>query len=815
MAYEFNENKKVIVIAHPSKKRHYLGLKAKNPYLDMEVMTLDELKGMFDYQHDDRALVFVLQQKEGYGYKVANEILTAISSRHYERGVESKKFDELRNRLIKDGLLFKLPYPEKTFEGADILVSGYFTEDETIKEYLGNVILIHDEVEQNDSPMTTYMKFTDIYEELHYVFNQIAADLDQGTPIENIYIYGVNNDYTSLLKQFSKYYGFTVDVEVPCRLFDTNIYRLFRAEYLENDLETAILKIREAYKDNKDADSIEKFARVFESTFKSNKDKTVSIFDEIAKQKTKHTPSKKNVIKVLPEAVCDDNAHLYFVNFAMGTYPKAPSEGGYFSDEEKERIGLDTAKSISRRDQGIIEHALRSKSLKLITFAAETFGTAKFECAFKDKYNMTAIENPHSSVEYAKDKGAFLCANLQDSKRNYLEEDSRRKVYEGITNIEENYPNYDNSFNGKKTGRKTSKSHSYSSLKTYRQCPFKYLYTTILKLDAFEDNFGASIGNVFHGVFEQYYKDQTIDFDTAFENSFKMEQGLIPNPGNIHDEEKKEFTPKEKAIVENLKEYCKIAFDFQCKYEKYLQNPRYFPEESFEINLDNGVKVIGRYDKITEFEYNNKKYCFIIDYKTNDESFDEKLFRNFGLSLQLPVYAMAITRGETIASDSTLAGLFISPLLNVSLENKGETDISVQDQENLKLKGVFLNDANLFNGIDPMMEDKKGAYAGSYIQGLRISKKDGVLTSSAEFKNHKTLDELKELGDLAENYIKTFDEKIGQSDFRIDPLVIKGKSNACEYCKFHDVCYVDKRKIKVVSPNGEAVKEEEGENGEF
>jgi hypothetical protein len=93
--------------------------------------------------------------------------------------------------------------------------------------------------------------------------------------------------------------------------------------------------MREKYPDSKDADTIERFAREFAVVFEKDPAKTLSIYDDIAKDKSPYDYRFRNGVNVLEEPVCPLVGHLYCVNFSMGTYPSVTDESGLFSDEEK------------------------------------------------------------------------------------------------------------------------------------------------------------------------------------------------------------------------------------------------------------------------------------------------------------------------------------------------------------------------------------------------------------------------------------------------------------------------------------------------
>ena len=798
MSYSFNPNVKNIVIAHPSRKDFYLRKKAEDPYLDLVVMTLPEMKALFDYNYDDRALRFLLGK--GYKYLVAKDLLTAFCAPDFDKGLEVKKYADLRDELIKENLLFKAAYPERTFMGANIIVSGYYREAQTvIFKYLRNVpgmLQTSFELEDYKDPKENSLnKFVDPYEELHFVYNKIAYDIEVNeTPVSDIYVYGLNANYLPLINEFNKMYGFTIDLRLRERLFDKPVYKHFKEIYSEKGLEDAIASMREEFPDSKDADTIERFAREFAMVFEENPAKTLSIYDDIAKEKAPYKAKLKNVIRVLDEPVCPLNGHLYCVNFAMGTYPSVSNESGLFSDEERARIGLETSKDKSLNDSERIEKLLQNKNLQLITFFELGFEDEHFPSGFAEKYDLPKINNPvaedeNGPYEYAHDKGAFLYAALEDEYQNYLQDDKRRLPYKDISALK-GYRSYDYRFTGTKAGRDSSRKYSASGLTVYRSCPFKYLMGNVIYADESPSNFGQKIGRIFHKVLELYHTDKEFKFDEAYDLAIAYEEGSIADPKANPHEVKVSFTPKEKAFLKNLRKYCKQSLEFEKKYEALLQNPSFEAEGGFKIDID-GISVTGRYDKVITFDYEGDKLRFIIDYKTGDDSFDERIFRShYGLSLQLPIYALAVENNKASLGNAKIAGLFISPILSYGLENSGGGSMDESDQESLKLKGLFLNHPKFLASLGL---GEKGN--NDFIDGCKITSKG--ISSSAQFPKAKSEAEFKDIAERAKEIVKESDEQIMKGNFEIKPTVTKNPgTDACQYCPFHDVCFIDKKTIR-------------------
>ena len=795
MPYLFSPKTKNIVIAHPSRKDFYLRKKVENPYLDIEVMTLPEMKALFDYNYDDRALRFLLGKD--IPYLVAKDLLKAFAAPHFENGEEVKKYADLREELIKERLLFKTAYPERTFIGSHILISGYYREASIVSEYLGSLsgkMEIDYEFEGYKDPSENAVnRFIDPYEELHFLYNKIAYDIDVNkTPLSNIYVYGLTADYVPLINEFNKMYGITIGIRLQERLYDMVVYKDFREAYLDKGLEEAIALIREKYPELKDVDTIERFARGFAVVFENSPAKTVSIYDEIAKEKKPYEGKYKNLIQVLDEPVCPLDGHLYCVNFAMGQYPTVANESGFFSDKEKKLIGLDTSKDLSLNESERVDKLLHNTNLKLITFFELGFEEHHFLSGFAEKYQMKVVDSPvaedeNGPYEYAHDKGGFLFAALEDEYQNYLQDDKRRSAYKEAVDAS-NYRTYKPSFKGTKPLRDKKRKYSASSLSNYRSCPFRYLMSNIVSADDSPSNFASRIGNVFHKTLEMYHKEKDFDFDKAYSEAMEIEQGLLKDPSDI-DESKVPFTPKEKAIVENLRKYCKKSLEFQKKYEANLKDPNFMAEGWFNIDLG-GPKVTGRYDKVVSFGKEDNRRCFIIDYKTGSTSFDEALFRNeHGLSLQLPLYAFALENDKAAFDNAKIGGLFISPVLPYDLKNDKGTPMDEADQKELRLKGVFLNDPEFLRSVEPGLDG-----ASELFDGCKLNN-NGSLTSQAEFPKFKSDEEFHEIALRAKQIVLESDDSIMKGNFEIKPTVIKGRIDACEYCPFHDVCFVDKKKI--------------------
>lgn len=112
------------------------------------------------------------------------------------------------------------------------------------------------------------------------------------------------------------------------------------------------------------------------------------------------------------------------------------------------------------------------------------------------------------------------------------------------------------------------------------------------------------------------------------------------------------------------------------------------------------------------------------------------------------------------------------------------------DQESLKLKGLFLNHPKFLASLG--LGEKGNS---DFIDGCKITSKG--ISSSAQFPKAKSEAEFKDIAERAKEIVKESDEQIMKGNFEIKPTVTKNPgTDACQYCPFHDVCFIDKKTIR-------------------
>jgi hypothetical protein len=650
-----------------------------------------------------------------------------------------------------------------------------------------------DAEETAPTPIQEVAAFPDPYEELHYVYNRIARDLDGGTPIEDIFLLGADASYDPLLEEFSKRYGFAVAPLARRRLFDAPIYRLFRGAYLGQGLEGALSEMRRAFPQSLDGDVLERMARRYDGVRGSGFESAL-LFDEITKTLDVAKPSLAKVVRRLPGFVAPKGAHVYLLNFAMGAFPHIVKEEGLLLDGERSLIGLPTSGELTATALLELNALLVSPSLKAITYKATGFGRDYYPSSLGKRNGLALVENPTLPYEYAHDKGAFLLASLLDEKEDYLREDPR---LEGLSQVSAvpGFRSYDYRYTPfRPLLSEGTRSYSPTGLKTFYGCPFAYYLASVLKIEEEEVSFLPRLGVVFHAVLESLYRPG-FDFEVSWGES-KAAEEAAHGP----------FSAKEEALLPRLKDECALAVAFYRKHEGMIQALAVSPEGRFALPAPAQPQVIfvGQYDKIVTFGEGHPYFC-VLDYKTGGERFHEELL-SYGLSLQLPFYAYAALHDPAFEGKE-LVGLFIGPLLASSLVKPENRTLEEFNASKFKLDGVFANDLAAMLALDP------SAHQSTFIKGMAYGDK-GFRNYASAFPRYKKPADFVAMADEASALTLQADERIRAGDFPVHPVKYKALFNACERCQFRDVCYRPEEAVRELSPRLDEEETEEGTDGE-
>jgi len=348
---------------------------------------------------------------------------------------------------------------------------------------------------------------------------------------------------------------------------------------------------------------------------------------------------------------------------------------------------------------------------------------------------------------------------------------------------------------------------SVSRLEAFKRCPFAYYANYILNVKP-RKKYSMSVmdmGTLMHDILERFSK-------------WIMERSLLW-PQIINDEN---ISVKAKAKIDEI-----VDKIFEEKYSKYKDNNRYivlkgslkrkmfkvisiiatsFNQSEFkplgyeiefrngelyspiEVNLENGktMYLVGKIDRVDTAVINDKIYVRIVDYKSSNRTISLKDVKE-GISLQLMTYMSAlINNKENIDKEKDVLPAAINyfslktNIKRIDEYEKDEEKINKELIKEMKLKGIYVSDVKVLEGLDRKYKDTSSSFID--VNSRNINDENKVMAED-KFKQ-----ECKDI----EKILKEIGKEIVKGVVKIEPKKCNGKF-ACEYCDYLSICRKDIR----------------------
>ena len=253
-----------------------------------------------------------------------------------------------------------------------------------------------------------------------------------------------------------------------------------------------------------------------------------------------------------------------------------------------------------------------------------------------------------------------------------------------------------------------------------------------------DTNFNLNLGNLFHQILDDSNKKE-IDLN---DYSNKL------NNNNL--------TASEKYFTKKL---INQVFDVINLNNEFLETTQYKEIKTEDkIKLDN---FEGKIDKYLIDEEN--KNIIVIDYKTGNYNFSDK-YLTYGCDLQLPSYIYLL---ENQYKGYKVTGSYIQSVCE---------DLD-KDKKHYLLNGITIDDVDIQNRINNNIS--------KYIKSTK-----------------RTEDVFIEYYNIVKEKIDNAVNSIQRNYFKIEPLKIESKCDACTYCNYKSICYVKRNNFKIVEKEG-------------
>ena len=302
---------------------------------------------------------------------------------------------------------------------------------------------------------------------------------------------------------------------------------------------------------------------------------------------------------------------------------------------------------------------------------------------------------------------------------------------------------------------------SYTDMKLYNQCAFRYYLSKILRLDVYEENFSAVIGSAVHYAMQNCLSNNDMDTDKYIYEYLKDMK----------------LSKKEKFFLDKYRVVVKELLEHVISEKEYSSFNEAMYEKKIQVDFGNNVIFKGFIDKILYYNDGNKTYYALIDYKTGNDQIDLK-YLDYGINMQLPIYLYLSKRLE-----------FINPVCVGFYLQK----INIKDRD-YRLVGYSNSDKDILSIIDNNYDNSK------VIKGMKTLK-DG---SFSRYSKVLSDDELADIEKKTEGKINDVIKKIRDNEFTINPKVIDKIEVGCEYCKFRDICNMTNKDKVIITTEKES-----------
>lgn len=500
--------------------------------------------------------------------------------------------------------------------------------------------------------------------------------------------------------------------------------------------------------------------------------------------------------------------YLFILNSSEGNFPVKQQDCGLIADADIAELNLSgnnpiepTIKTINRRERykayetlllpsdklflsynnGSGENMLKASNIidQLLNMFGESLSVQKYSGEFSiagDNYVndlKTKICSTNKAIKY-------VCSNIGDNLLygNYTDANLVSAVYNASKkyiplNLKQalesinSEPNYIVN-NSEKLYFKNGKT-STSQLEKYFTCPFLFYANYGLRLKENESSKlkALDVGNILHKLAEVFMKklmsNSALNVNLAAKNIIND----ILAEEYIVDDNKflvKIITEEAVRLCENLAdEYFHSHFKPIGLEKSFGKNQQYK-----EVQLTEEISLEGKIDRIDKY---NDRFR-IIDYKTG--KIEDNIKRVFyGKKIQLVTYLLAMQN-----SGLKPAGVVYFPIRNEFKENS------------TKIKGFFINDANVIMsmdttlGEDKLVSDKLDIKLNKPKNGEYNLRASSSLLFDSEFESlAKYVKQMCKIAinEILQGYAKPSPIRLSDSD-----------SLPCENCEFKGVCGVEK-----------------------
>lgn len=674
------------------------------------------------------------------------------------------KLAEMKRYLIENNLIVK-SNNLNDLKGITLYVEGFSKDDELLlhlKEKLGFNPIYNSFNTAKPRDKLSYLIFNNPDDELYYVYNKIAALVSEGDENHNLIdpsdigIYGLNDTYLLSIHRLESCYHLGINYPYKIKIIYLPIAKAFLK--LDDFNKTSLDSLKDCYPDDFD-----NFSTFVEPYLNLNFDhqKKLEFFKALFLDSDVEVIKEKSMIKIVEDFDAFEGKYLFILNFANSSFPKVYDSFHGLDEETSLKLHLSSNLTLSNFEKERCLNLLNSH-IKLIFTYHKVEGSETISLSpFVNELNMVGnyLKDIELDASFSKNASLTYFKKIKEKNDKYNDTNNMFIAYQNKLNND--LPKlFDSSFINFKNSHFFFKNPiSYSHIKSYFECHFKYFVSRVLNICDNSESIHLKLGELSHKVFEQIDIDKEVDFSQVFEQCFKNYTWKI----------------NELALKEKMKKVIVTNAELLKKFYLQIKTPySLIKEKTFVIDYIDNTKLLGKIDMLVDTD----EYYAIIDYKSSSNDLYNDFLANYGLSLQLPFYSLLLSREKEYASKQ-IVGTYIRVFYPSSM--KSNDQLIKESIEKEKFNGLTF-DLNGFKKLDTSLEDNN-LRSSLYFKGFKTN-----YSYSSDDLNIK-LGQEKAVNKRTEDLLNDAIRRIKNFEFDINPKDIGNDFNSCKYCNFRDICF--------------------------
>lgn len=793
------DNNSILLVPNNIKNKILKYIDDNKLLINIKLMTFRDLKVglLYDYKSD---AIYHVMKSESVSYETAKDFINNTYYLNEESYKDNKlnKILNIKNDLKVNELLIEDPLFINLLKSKSKMYIYGFTSINKLQDYLLELVSKHIDVISLNPEFNSFkheaIKLPTLEDEVIYVAEKISELINQGIPLNKIYLANYNQEYYFSIKKIFGLYKIPVYLKGDMKLSDTTIGKYF-LDNLSDNIDKLLYKIRIKYDtDNNKYNSkiYNKLSNLINTYYWT--DSYIEIKDLIAAElktisiSNDHFENEIVTTDILDNIFFDDE-YVFLLGFNQKSIPKSYRDEEYIEDAIKTSL-MET--TLDKNTSSKLRYSIAVKNIKnlCITLKDVSISSTYLPSTLIDGKNIILKEETIKYSNFCDDLNKLLFGDKLDGLIKFNETSEELSILHKSYDIP--YKEYSNAFdklNSDKVKEKLStKGYSYSTISTYFKCPFRFYLDYFYRLEEFETTFSTFIGSAFHKVMEECITDETKDIDDVYYQYINENKKNLP------------YTKKEEFYVDKVKD--ELHFIINTIREQYKHSShdikdewheKYIEKSTDELGLNTNIKSIikGVVDKCIFIN----KDVIIIDYKTGTSATINRKYFEYGIDIQLPIYLYLLKNDN---SNTNIVGMYLQHILkglvyrNKTNKNKTYEEIKSDD---LKLDGLSLDDESKLREFDDCYDKSE------IISGLS-KKNDGEWRYPGRMISYEEEDELYK---VIENLITECINNTSDGNFKINPFKDR-YHNGCDYCKYRDICFrkdSDIRNVTIVDNNTE------------